>query len=69
MALLSHPMPGNGPESTKREVATIDLSPTWQGVLGLLLTTYENGSPEGRRLALVELQQMAKLADSVKGAD
>ena len=42
---------------------TIDLTPTWAGVLRLFLEGYENGTPKGRAIALEELGRMAALAD------
>jgi hypothetical protein len=41
----------------------IDLTPSWQGVLRLLLTAYTDGSAKGSRMALEELVRMAELAD------
>lgn len=43
---------------------TIILTPTWRGVLPLLLAAVENGTTEGRRLALGELGRMADAADA-----
>lgn len=55
----------------KRFAGTIDMTPTWRGILLILLTGYENGNAEGRKMALEELQRMADIADahnaSVKG--
>lgn len=45
---------------------TVDLTPTWSGVLPALLWAYMSGTDTGKRLALEELQRMAKIADSVK---
>ena len=42
---------------------TIDLTPTWEQILGVLLTLHDRGDSEGRRTALEELTRMAKLAD------
>jgi hypothetical protein len=42
---------------------TIDLTPTWLGVLPALLAAYENGTWRGKTIALEELTRMAKLAD------
>lgn len=42
---------------------TIDLTPTWSAILPVLLEGYEQASPDGRRIALEELQRMASLAD------
>lgn len=43
---------------------TIILPPTRRGFLPLLLEGVENGTVEGRRLALEELGRMADAADS-----
>jgi hypothetical protein len=39
---------------------TIDLTPTWQGILPALLAIFEHGD---RKTALEELLKMAKIAD------
>lgn len=52
----------------KTHIGTIDMTPTWVGVLPMLLAAYENGSAKGRAIALEELQRMAKLADKAKEA-
>jgi len=43
---------------------TIILTPTWRGVLPMLLAAVERGTGEGRRLALEELGRMADAADA-----
>ena len=42
---------------------TIDMTPTWEGVLPIYLTSLMYGKAEGKRAAEQELQRMAKLAD------
>lgn len=42
---------------------TIDITPTWRGCLPILLEVFENGTPEGRKMALEELHRMALIAD------
>jgi hypothetical protein len=42
---------------------TIDLTPTWVGILPALLAVIESGTPEGRRDAIKELRNMARAAD------
>ena len=42
---------------------TIDITPTWEAVLPLLLAAFEDGTPEGRRMAREELRRMASIAD------
>jgi len=41
----------------------IQLTPTWRGVLRLLLESYANGGENSRSEALKELYRMADLAD------
>jgi len=47
-----------------KEVGSIDLTPTWEGILPLLLTGYAEGTPEGQRLAREELSRLARIADA-----
>lgn len=49
--------------TTKQKPATIDLTPTWQGVLPILLAALENGTDEGNKIAREELRRMAEAAD------
>ena len=42
----------------------IDMTPTWEGILPLLLTLLENANAEGKHTAKTELMKMAKLADA-----
>lgn len=42
---------------------TIDIRPTWCGVLPMLLTVLECGTAEGKAIARAELQRMATAAD------
>jgi hypothetical protein len=43
---------------------TIDMTPTWHGILPMLLTGWTDGNATGRKIALEELQRMARLADA-----
>ena len=43
---------------------SIDITPTWKGILPALLLAYVNGNAEGRAIALGELQRMADIADA-----
>lgn len=45
------------------EPTTIDLTPTWAGILPALIAVIRDGTPEGQRLALEELRRMADAAD------
>lgn len=42
---------------------TIDCTPTWEGILPLLLDLNQNDKLEVRKTALAELNRMAKIAD------
>lgn len=42
---------------------TVDVTPTWTGILPLLLIAYCEGTDKGRSAALAELRNMAKAAD------
>ena len=41
----------------------IDVTPTWEAILPVLVTILEDGTEKGKRAATSELQRMAKLAD------
>jgi hypothetical protein len=45
-------------------VETIDLTPTWSGLLPLFLTAMEIGTDDAKSAARTELERMAKLADA-----
>lgn len=45
-------------------VKTIDLTPTWSGILPTLLLLLQSGNMEGKATAAAELRKMAKLADN-----
>lgn len=47
----------------EQQAQTIDITPTWQGLLDTLLALYTNAGDEGRAKAYVELRKMAKAAD------
>lgn len=42
---------------------TIDITPTWSGILPALLLTLAQGTDKGQKIAIEELERMAKLAD------
>lgn len=50
--------------TTTNETRTVDVTPTWRGVLPMLLLVVENGTGEGRRVAIEELERMADTADA-----
>lgn len=43
---------------------TIDITPTWSGILPVLLLTLAQGTDKGKKIATEELQRMARLADN-----
>lgn len=43
---------------------TINLTPKWAEILPALVAVACDGNDEGRKLAVIELQRMAKAADS-----
>lgn len=45
------------------ESKSIDITPTWSGVLPALLAAVADGTPEGKRMAREELGRMAQAAD------
>lgn len=49
-------------------VKYVDVTPTWRGVLPLLLTGYEHGNAKGRAMAAQELDNMARCADLYNAA-
>lgn len=42
---------------------TIDMTPTWVGILPALIAIIENGNEAGKRNAYEELRRMAEIAD------
>jgi hypothetical protein len=42
---------------------TIDITPTWKGVLPMLLAAWRDGNDKGRAMALEDLRRMAEAAD------
>lgn len=57
------PMDSISDVETVRQAGTIDLTPTWRGILPALLAAMTDGTAEGRRIAREELTRMAALAD------
>lgn len=47
----------------KRKVGTIDMTPTWKGLVPFFVLAIETGTPEGRKVAIEELTRMAGIAD------
>ena len=52
-----------GLEIVDQPPMTVDLTPTWSGILPALLMVLESGTAEGRKMAREELRRMAQAAD------
>jgi tryptophanase len=50
-------------ENSEKVIRTIDVTPTWESILPILLMTIENGTSRGRKVAIEELTRMAQIAD------
>lgn len=50
-------------------VKTIDMTPTWEALLPGLLMAVENGTNQGRAIAMEELMRLARFADRVNAAN
>lgn len=51
-------------EAPMEAARTIDVTPSWEGLLPAFLALIENGTSEGRAIAVAELTRMARLADN-----
>ena len=51
--------------SMSNQNQVIDITPTWSGVMPILLAGYENGSEVGRKAAESELYRLAKMMDEI----
>jgi len=49
--------------SLNTPTVTVDITPTWAGILPALIAVIRDGTPEGQRAAVTELQRMAQAAD------
>lgn len=47
----------------KQKIETVDITPSWRGILPGLIMLIENGTFEGQKIAREELNRMAALAD------
>lgn len=48
---------------TKRRIGMIDLAPTWRGLMPLLITALQEGTPQAQSSAREELFRLADHAD------
>lgn len=48
-----------------KQVGTVQLQPTWRGVMPLLIAGITEGTDTGRRIATEELYRLADIADSM----
>lgn len=53
----------NDSEAGRRYAGSIDMTPTWQGVMPMLLAALEDGTPKGKTEARAEITRLAGLAD------
>ena len=51
-----------------RQVGTIDLTPTWRGLVPLIVEGIRNGTDAGRAIAIEELYRLADFADEANRA-
>lgn len=58
---LSKPVPAFTEPTSKSQ--TINVTPTWEAILPLLLAVYTDGNFTGRKESEAELRRMAQLAD------
>lgn len=54
---------------TTKTTSPIEATPTWSGVLPILIAALQDGTDQGRDLATKELRRMAKAADSWNARD
>ena len=56
---------------TAKTVKTINLTPTWKGIMPGIIEVLENGTEEGRKVARAELMRVAEQLDELNegGAD
>jgi hypothetical protein len=47
----------------KKQIGTVDLTPTWSEILPMLLLAIEDGNATGKQVAREELARMAGIAD------
>jgi hypothetical protein len=45
------------------EPSSVDLTPTWQASMEILIMVMENGTPEGKEIAKAELRDVAQRLD------
>ncbi len=48
-----------------KPVKTIDLTPTWAGIMPGIISILENGSEDGRKIAREELMKLARQVDTL----
>lgn len=48
-----------------KQVGTVDLTPTWAGVMPAMLAAITDGTPTGRDIAKAELTRLALIADAL----
>lgn len=48
----------------KRKAGTIDMTPTWSGLVDSLIAVLEDGTEKGKIIARTEFRRMATAADA-----
>ena len=54
-----------GPDSCDANARTVDMTPTWRGLMPVLILALENGTREGRTMARAELTRLAGEIDRI----
>ncbi len=50
-------------DTEKRQIGTIDMTPTWAGIMPALIAVLENGTETGKIAARAELMDLAASVD------
>ena len=56
------------PKEEEKKVEYIDLTPTWEGIVPILLQILEYGDEKGKDFPIGEIKRMAKIADKYSKA-
>jgi hypothetical protein len=51
--------------NTGNKARFVDMTPTWESMIGVFVALIESGNAQGRKTAIEELTRMAKIADSI----
>ncbi len=53
----------------KMEATTINVTPTWVGIMPALIMALQRGTEEGKRVAADELMRLAREVDAANGKE